>query len=110
MPTLTKETITAAILGFEEQKNKIDIQIAELRAMLSGEPTATVAVEAKPGRRKFSAAAKKRMREAQQARWAKIRGETATEAPAGAKPKRKMSAAGRRAIAKAQRARWAAKK
>src|ERR1035441_6981311 len=44
MPThkLTPEIITAAIVGFEAQKTRIDDQIAELRAMLSGgtKPTA----------------------------------------------------------------------
>jgi hypothetical protein len=40
--------------------------------MISGEPTATVAAEAKSGKRKFSPAALKRMMEAQQARWAKV--------------------------------------
>ena len=38
MPThkLTPEIITAAIEGFEQQKRRIDTQIAELRAMLPG--------------------------------------------------------------------------
>ena len=33
---LTNEIITAAIAGFEQQKQQIDVQIAELRASLSG--------------------------------------------------------------------------
>jgi hypothetical protein len=62
-------------------------------------------------KRKFSAAALKRMREAQQRRWAKVRGESPEGAKTAArKPKRKLSAAGRKAIAEAQRKRWAAKK
>jgi hypothetical protein len=32
MQSLTKEIIEAAIAGFEGQKQKIDVQIAELRA------------------------------------------------------------------------------
>ena len=36
MPTLTKEIIIAAITGFESQKTGIDLQIAQLRAMLNG--------------------------------------------------------------------------
>jgi hypothetical protein len=32
MPTLTTEIINAAILGFEEQKRRLDEQIAKLRA------------------------------------------------------------------------------
>lgn len=44
-------------------------------------------------RKKFSVAARKRMKEAQQRRWAKIREESVPSAPAKPKPpKRKMSA------------------
>jgi hypothetical protein len=52
------------------------------------------------------------MREAQQRRWASIKGTSESNAAAktAAKPKRKMSAAGRKAIAAAQKKRWAAKK
>ena len=73
---LTPEIITAAILGFEEQKRHIDSKIAELRAMLPGGPGETAATPEAPTRkrRKFSAAARRRMREAQQRRWASIRG------------------------------------
>ena len=38
---LTPEIITAAILGFEEQKRHIDSQISGLKAMLSGDPAET---------------------------------------------------------------------
>src|SRR5450759_5116114 len=96
---LTPEIITAAILGFEEQKRHIDSKIAELRAMLSGGPAETAMTPEAPTRkrRKFSAAARRRMREAQQRRWASIRGETAqsaTPAPEAPRPKRNLSAAG----------------
>src|SRR5437868_5016550 len=101
---LTPEIISAAIDGFESQKRRIDEQIASLRAMLPGgdtEPAATA--EAATGkRRKISAAARKRMKEGQQRRWAQIRGETETpssaQTPEPSKPKRKLSAAGRAAI------------
>ena len=65
---LTPEIITAAILGFEEQKRHIDSKIAELRAMLPDGPGETAATPEAPARkrRKFSAAARRRMREAQQ--------------------------------------------
>ena len=75
MPTsrLTNEIIEAAILGSEEQKRRIDVQIAELRAMLSGAP-ASAPVEAanviptgRP-RRKVSAAGRKAMALAQKKR------------------------------------------
>src|SRR5450756_2302084 len=96
---LTPEIITAAILGFEEQKRHIDSKIAELRAMLSGGPGGAVATPEAPTskRRKFSAAARRRMREAQQRRWASIRDESAPSAsatPVAPKPKRKLSKAG----------------
>ena len=113
MPTkLNDELITAAILGFEEQKRHIDMQIAELRAMLSGGSARTAATPGalaqKP--RKFSAAARQRMKEAQRRRWAKIRGESGKEKPApkAAKGKRRLSAAGRAAIIAAAKKRWAA--
>jgi hypothetical protein len=116
MPTqkLTPEIITAAILGFEEQKRHIDTQIAELRAMLdsgTGETAATP--EATRKRKKFSAAARQRMKEAQQRRWAIIRGESEPPAPATAEPskaKRKLSRAGRAAIIAALKKRWREKK
>jgi hypothetical protein len=53
------------------------------------------------------------MREAQQRRWAKVRGESAPPAattPEPAKPKRKLSKAGRANIVAALKKRWAAKK
>jgi hypothetical protein len=76
--------IKAAILGFEAQKTRINAQIAKLRAMLPDDarPTAATA-EAPTGRRKISAAARRRT-----------------------KPKRKLSAAGRAAIVAATKSRW----
>jgi hypothetical protein len=112
MPTnkLTLEIINAAIEGFESQKRRIDGQIAELRTMLDG-GTATPAVtpEAAPRkRRKFSVAARRRMKEAQQRRWAKIRGESESPAPAKApKPKRRISKEGMARIIAATKKRWA---
>ena len=103
----------AAIEGFESQKQRIDGQIAELRQMLNGDlvkPTATP--EAPTGKRKkFSAATRRRMKEAQQRRWAAIKGESEARAqatPEAPKPKRKLSEAGRRAIIAATKKRWAA--
>ena len=114
-PRLTNPIIEAAITGFEAQKKSIDAQIAELRAMLTGAPDiAASEATAQRKRRKFSAAARKRMREAQQLRWAKIKGKSkaAQEAmPAmTAKPKPHFSAAARKAISEAMKKRWAAKR
>lgn len=114
MPTLTNEIITAAIEGFESQKKRIDGQIAELRSLLTGGTAKTVAApEGIVRKRKgFSDAARLKMKQAQQRRWAKIKSESEPSAPVAipAKPKRQMSEAGRQAIAEAVRRRWAAKK
>jgi murein L,D-transpeptidase YafK len=111
MSKLTNEVISAAILGFEEQKRHIDSQIAELRAMLSGgpaEPAATKETSTRK-RRKFSAAARMRMKEAQQRRWAAIKG--TSEPPSritseAAKPKRRISEEGMKRIIAATKKRW----
>ena len=117
MAKLTNTIIEAAIAGFEAQKKDIDLQIAELRGMLTGAPEPTEEAPAKGIRRKFSAAARKRMQEAQRARWAKIRGESAPAmktaakpAVKTAKPKGGITAAGRKALSIAMKKRWAAKK
>lgn len=110
-PKLTNEIITAAIEGFESQKRRIDDQITELRLLLPGGAAESAATPEAPTRKrkKFSAAARKRMKEAQQGRWAKIQGES-EPAPATSKPKRKLSKAGKAAIVAALKKRWAAKK
>ena len=108
---LTKEIIEAAIDGFEAQKHKINIQIAELRALLMGDtakPADTPASSAQP-RRRISAAARKRMAAAQRKRWAAVKSQATTPAKT-ATPKRKLSAAGRAAIVAAMKKRWAEKK
>ena len=112
MPTkLTPEIITAAILGFQEQQRQIDTKIAELRAMLSGGPAETAATPEVPTRKrkKFSAAARRRMREAQKARWARIKGASEPSAPATPeppKPKRRISKEGMARIVAATKKRW----
>ena len=109
---LNRNVIEAAIVGFEHQKTQIDSQIAELHAMLSDGPIESAATtpEAPTGKRKkFSAAARRKMALAQKARWAKIKGETEAPAPTVETPKkkRKLSAAGRFAIIAATKKMWA---
>jgi hypothetical protein len=85
MPTqrLTDEIINAAIEGFEAQKTRIDGQIAELRDFLTGGLEGTgAAPEITRKRGKFSDATRLRMKEAQQRRWARIKGEAEPPAPA----------------------------
>ncbi len=111
--TLTPEIVNAAIMGMEAQKDNLDAKIAQLRAMLNGgSATPEITPESEPTKRKkFSAAARQRMKEAQQLRWAKIRGESVPSAlatPEPVKAKRKLSASGRAAIVAATKKRWAA--
>jgi hypothetical protein len=111
-PKLTDEIITAAIEGYESQKTRIDDQIAELRSLLTGGPAKTAATADGTSRKrwKLSAETRRRMKEAQQRRWAKIRGasEPSTPVTVSPKPKRKISEVGRKTIAEAARRRWAA--
>jgi hypothetical protein len=113
MPTqrLNNSVILAAIQGFELQKAQIDQNISELRSLLrDGSRPVAASPEATPRkRRKFSAAAIQRMKEAQRKRWAKARGQSEAAAPSPAeapKPKRRLSAAGRRNIIAATKARF----
>ena len=111
MVMLTKEIIEAAIQGFEAQKQHIDAQLAELRAMLSS-ASAGSAPTSQPTDRKqrgMSAAGRKAIAEAQRKRWTAVKGKSAAPKTAK-KPKRKLSAAGRAAIVAALKKRWAAKK
>jgi hypothetical protein len=108
---LTPEILTAALAGYEEQKKRIDAQIAGLRQMLDGGSTDGATPETAQPRRKMSSAARKRIAAAQRKRWAEARsqsGDASKIGPAPARKKRKLSAAGRRAIIAATKRRWAA--
>jgi hypothetical protein len=113
MAQLTKEIISAAILGFEEQKSRIDTQIAELRAMIAPSSNGslssarTASGPAKHPRRRMSAAGQQAIAAGQRKRWAASTAKT-LEPPS--KPKRKLSAAGKAAIVAALRKRWAMKR
>lgn len=111
-PKLTLEIIAAAIDGFEAQKRRIDGQIAELRALLTGGPAESTAASESPkrGRRKMSAAGRKAIAEAQRKRWASKKAAGGAPSEAAPKPKRKLSAAGRKAIIAATKKRWALKR
>jgi hypothetical protein len=111
MPTkLTDEIINAAIEGFEAQKRRIDEHIGELRAMLHGVPARSAAAPEAPGRtrKKFSAAARRKMALAQKTRWAKIKGqsEPSSTTPEPPKPKRRISPEGMKRIIAATKKRW----
>ena len=73
---LNRAIIQAAIVGFERQKESIDEIIAELRGQLDGTPGTGQKTKVEEAttpakkRRKISAAGRKRIAEAQKARWA----------------------------------------
>src|ERR1017187_6307791 len=108
MPTqqLTPEIIAAAIQGFEVQKQHIDSKIAELRTMLPGGPSENAATPEAPTRKrkKFSAAARRKMAQSQKLRWARIRGEAEPATPEP--PKRRISEEGMKRIMAATKKRW----
>src|SRR5262249_6475622 len=99
MPTLTPEIIEAAIDGLEAKKQRIDVQIAELRALLSPSGNGSTPAPQPTVRKKrgMSAAGRKAIAEAQRKRWAAAKGHS-VNTEATKKPKRKLSAAGRAAI------------
>jgi hypothetical protein len=89
MPTkLTREILTAALAGFRLDQQRIASQIAEVEALLkdfaggnaSASDDSPSSPKSKRGRGKRSPAARKRMAEAQRARWAKVKGDSAAAA------------------------------
>jgi hypothetical protein len=80
MPTqkVTAKILAAAIEGFESQKGRIDEQIAQVRQMLDGDRKDSAGAPEVPkgDRRKMSAAARKRISDAQRKRWAESKGKS----------------------------------
>jgi len=107
---LTSEIVAAAIIGFEVERDRIQVRIAEIRQLLGSPAGATTPSETAKPRKKRSAAVRRRMKLAQQLRWKKIREGGEPAQAETAKPKRTMSASARKRIAAAQRRRWALKK
>ena len=104
----TADILSAALEGFEAQKNRIDVRIAEIKQMLNGSGTGPSGVsEATAPRRNVSAASRRRMARAQRLRWKRIKQAVGPKADV-TRPKRKLSAASRKRMAVAQKKRWAA--
>jgi hypothetical protein len=102
---LSPEIISAAIAGFEAQKQHINSKIAELRNMLDHRDGAA---EAPKRKRKISAASRRRIALAQKKRWAAIKGQSQAISPAGSEPpKRRISEEGMKRIIAATKKRWA---
>jgi hypothetical protein len=84
-------TLQMALVGYELERQKIDERIREIRARLGGRKaqaapaTAGGAAPAQPRKRNLSAAARKRIADAQKRRWAEHRKKAAQANPRGAK-------------------------
>jgi hypothetical protein len=119
------EGLISIITQLERQKSAIERALVALReaegvaALNTAAPASAVNLEAsKPEAaarkgKKRSAEVRKRMREAQQLRWAKIKGESKPSTPVSSeapKPKRRISEEGRRNIIAATKKRWALKR
>ncbi len=78
VPSHDPAILTMALIGYEQEKRKIDLKIAEIRALLGGKKAAAAAAPAgaeAPARkpRVLSEAARKRIAAAQKKRWAEHR-------------------------------------
>ena len=111
-PKVDHTILEMAIVGYQNQLEKLSAKIADIKAQLGkrgpGRPKATATGTDHVGpkkRRTISKAGRARIAAAQRARWAAQKQQQAQ--PVTAK-KRKMSAAGLRAIREATKKRWAA--
>ena len=116
------------LIDITEEAAAIHRAFPQLRRRGNGIPASSADQSATPsttpgrrgqGRRRMSADARRRISEAQKARWAKQKGDGSPDAAAKAAPQpkaakgarrggaRKMSAAARKRISDAQKARWA---
>ena len=107
------------ISQLEQQRDSIDRAISALQAVTgdhAGSESKSSASQARPRKRRLSAAGRKRIAEAAKRRWAAIKaakaGPTAKAASKAVKhrAKRRISAAGRKRIAEAARKMWARRK
>src|SRR5713226_2464757 len=109
-PVVNKGILTAALEGLELQKQRIEQQITQVRAMLGIRPrgrprkSAPPAFNPQPASRRgtMSSAGRRRIALAQKKRCAAYK-----KGKTGKPGKRTMSAAGRKRIAEATRKRWA---
>jgi hypothetical protein len=108
------EGLNGIINQLERQRTAIERALTALREVHAPASTAQVEPVATPEaptrkRRKFSAAARRKMALAQKARWIRIKGETeppASAMPKPQKPKRRISAEGMKRIIAATKKRW----
>jgi hypothetical protein len=109
-----REIFEAALIGLQSRLSVVDDAISEIRRRLGQrgprrpEAVSTDGTQAARGKRRMSAAARKRIGEATRRRWEAFRNSKPGAKAAPEKPKRKLSKAGRAAIIAATKKRWAA--
>jgi hypothetical protein len=103
LTTLSPKQLRRAA-DIQERILKLKGEFEQLLVAPIGTPTAAAAQPEKAY--KFSAAARAKMRKAQKARWAKIKGAQESTNP-DRKPRRKRSAAVRKRLSELAKARWA---
>jgi hypothetical protein len=108
------DSLTSIIAQLERQRTAIERALAALREVDAPATAAAVESSATPQapsreRKKFSAAARRKMALAQQTRWAKIKGKSESPSPATTEPpepKRRISPEGMKRIIAATKKRW----
>jgi hypothetical protein len=117
MAKLDFETLRAALVGYQEQRDQIVAKMEEIRRRIGGKPATfgETASAAPAARRTLSAAARRRIAAAQKKRWAAYHSEHGKPSKparkkAHASGKRKLSPEGRQRIVDALKKRWAAAK
>ena len=101
------------VAHLERQKEAIDRALSALREVGSGTVSVQDVIEDKiPGRRRLSAAARKKMAEAARKRWAMKKSQSSDQPKSAAKAKKTggISEAGRNKLAEAMKRRWAVKR
>jgi hypothetical protein len=98
--------IQSIVAELKQERDRLSQAIAALESIGASTSTGHTSIG---GKRKVSALARRRMAQAQRARWAKVQSHSARAGKtiSLATPKRTLSASARRKIAAAQRARWA---
>ena len=105
--------IKPILTDLKAELNRLNQAIAALESLDVTATATTPAANAVPkrgGRRRMSAAGRKRLSEAATARWAARRKQVAKPAPQKTSGRRHVSAASRKKMAEAQRKRWATQK
>ena len=105
--------LDSVLQQLRQEQKQMQIQVEKLKEAISvieglGTNSSGTSVNGSRPKRIISAASRRRMAQAQRARWAKReKGPQSASKASGTAPKRIMSIAARRKIAAAQRARWA---